>query len=124
MDYSEFGIVETEGSKAINAIDEALANKSKGKIVGQKDTKGKPDLTLIPYKSLVAVSKVREFGNAKYGSKWAWRENTQKDDLVKAALRHILKYTDPNEGKIDDESGLNHLYHAAASLLMAIDLDK
>lgn len=96
-------------------------------VVGQKDTAGKPDLTLIPYNSLVAVAKVREYGNKKYGDPWMWRINAKpKDvkDFVAAALRHINKYTDPLEHYRDDESNLHHLWHAAASLMMAISIEQ
>jgi hypothetical protein len=83
-----------------------------------KDVKGKARLRLIPYKSIVAVSKVREFGIEKYGGDDENWKTVHEDDFAEATLRHIYKYFD---GEIvDDESGLHHLHHAACSILLAI----
>ena len=83
-----------------------------------KDVKGKDRLRLIPYQALVKVSKVREFGIAKYGGDDTGWKTVDKDDFAEAALRHIYKYFDGEE--LDDESGLHHLHHAACSLILAI----
>lgn len=89
---------------------------------GVKDTVGKPMLRLIPYSALVAIAKVREFGNRKYKLPWKWRELGKPDDFIEAAQRHIAKHLDPDHDDIDGESGLPHIYHAACTLSMAIDL--
>lgn len=86
-----------------------------------KDIVGKVDLTTLPYNSLVAIAKIREFGNKKYGSRWVWREKSTSPDIyVQAMLRHLFKYTDPNESDIDEESGMHHLWHVGCGALFAI----
>jgi hypothetical protein len=89
-----------------------------------KDTKGKPVLGLLPFEALVEVSKVREFGIDKYGEDNNWR-NVAPVDFVEAALRHSHKWLDAHRGYSDrraedSESGINHLAHAACSLILAL----
>lgn len=82
-----------------------------------KDTTGKAKLRYLPYKSLEAVAKIREFGVSKYGDDTCWRD-VPVMDFVEASARHVFKYM---SGEINDnESGLNHLHHAACSLMLAI----
>lgn len=87
-----------------------------------KDTKGKLKLNLIPTKALKAVARVREFGCNKYPSPdgKSYLKNVRSEDLVEAAWRHILLH---NEGELmDPESSEMHLAHAAASLMMAMEI--
>lgn len=85
-----------------------------------KDTRGKPKLSLIPYKALVDVALVREFGNRKYKGDTAHLVST--DDFIDAAIRHLYKHVDGE--RIDPESDLSHLAHAATSILLAINNTK
>lgn len=84
--------------------------------MGLKDTKGKEKLRYVPYGSLIEISKVREFGTAKYGCPHGWK-GVAYDDFVEAAMRHIGKYF--NGETIDPESGLEHISHALCSLALA-----
>jgi hypothetical protein len=84
-----------------------------------KDVRGKERLSLIPYQALKAISKVREFGISKYGDDQCWKQGDPKD-FIEASLRHTYKYL--HVGKLDDESGLNHIAHAACSLVLALAL--
>ena len=82
----------------------------------------KLQLTLLPWDALSEVCLVFQNGAAKYApNDWAKPDNGGGDHLD-AALRHIAAHLS-NE-KIDDASkggsGLRHLSHAAARLLMAI----
>lgn len=85
-----------------------------------KDTTGKAKLDLIPYMALEAVAKVREFGVHKYGEAWSWKQSGKTDDFAVASMRHIYKHL--QVGTVDEESGLDHLAHAACSALMALEL--
>lgn len=86
--------------------------------MAKKDVEGKPKLGSIPYESLVAVARVREYGTNKYGGDAnGWMEVESKD-FVEAALRHLYKHL--HQDDIDEESGLQHLAHAACSILLAI----
>lgn len=88
--------------------------------MSNKDTKGKLRMDLIPPRALVAIAKVREFGNNKYGSPWGWLDNTDPKDFITATKRHLLQI-DLGED-LDKESSIDHLYHALTSLAMAVEL--
>jgi hypothetical protein len=99
----------------------------RGCMVGVKDTKGKPDLSLIPYAALVAIANIRTFGNKKYGSPSGWyNSGVDYKEFVSAAMRHIARHNDAvlygNGKEEDSESGLKHLDHAITSLALAIAL--
>lgn len=81
-----------------------------------KETKGKPRLGLLPYEALAKAARVREFGIAKYGDDECWKYVESKD-FLEAALRHIHKHLSGE--KVDNESGLGHIDHALASLILA-----
>lgn len=86
--------------------------------MAKKDVTGKPKLGSIPYEALVAVANVREYGTKKYGGDAnGWMEVESKD-FVEAGIRHLYRHL--HEDSIDDESGLQHLAHAACSILLAI----
>ena len=72
-------------------------------------------LALIPPVALNEVGKVFTFGATKYGAD-NWRGGLSYRRLISAAMRHINAY---NSGEdIDPESGISHLAHANANLLM------
>lgn len=79
----------------------------------------KPDYSLVPFKALDEVVKVLTYGAAKY-DRFNW-EKVEARRYQAAALRHISAYMQGE--KIDPESGINHLAHAACSLLFLTDFD-
>jgi hypothetical protein len=87
----------------------------------KKDDKGKPPLALLPWNTLNDVAFVFENGAKKYGEKNYLQ--AQKEDAtryISAALRHISAHC---SGEItDSESSLPHLAHAAADVLIALEL--
>lgn len=84
-----------------------------------KDTNGKAPLGLIPYIAKEQIAFVRQYGCRKYNDKDGDSFfDVSVKDFLDAAERHISKYRD--RGHIDEESGLNHLSHAACSLVLAI----
>ena len=86
----------------------------------KKNDSGKPDMTLITYPMLEPAAKVLEFGSKKY-ARWNFRNPNPgfEQRLVAAILRHMLQHTNGEE--LDAESGLPHLAHALASLMMIFD---
>lgn len=75
----------------------------------------KPPLDLLTLEFLSETAKALGFGAGKYG-RHNFREGIDHSRLIAAALRHLNQY---NAGQNnDDESGLSHLAHAAASLNM------
>lgn len=81
---------------------------------------GKPRLTLVPMQILFDIAEVREYGCRKYaeGGKDNWKD-VETDRHFEAMLRHIFKACG-DYGKIDPESGLKHLSHAACDLAFVL----
>jgi hypothetical protein len=79
----------------------------------------KPDYSLVPFQAMDEVVKVLTYGAAKY-DRFNW-EKVEPRRYQAAALRHISAYMQGE--KIDPESGINHLAHAACSLLFLTDFD-
>lgn len=78
-------------------------------------------MELIPPYGIRAVADVMTFGARKYGDR-NWEKGIQASRLVGAAERHINSRMQGEH--LDPDSNLDHLAHAAASLLMAMDLLK
>ncbi len=85
---------------------------------GTKNDNGKPTLSMIPSELLEGTALAFEYGSRKY-SRDNFRKGLKVSRTLDAALRHIVAFT--NGERLDPESGLNHLYHAAASLGMALN---
>ena len=84
---------------------------------GIKLDSGKAPLDLIPYEAEEAVAQVFAFGLKKY-TRANWAEGISYSRLLSACLRHIGKF---NKGQdLDEESGLNHIAHAACNLVMLL----
>ena len=79
----------------------------------------KPQLWLIPPQTLIGVSKVFQSGAKKYGA-FNWRDEAiQISQYISALYRHVGKFQEGED--LDDESGLSHLDHALATLLILRD---
>lgn len=88
---------------------------------GLKLDAGKPRWDLLPFRALDEVAKVLEFGARKYAPDnwrkvdgWRWR-------YLGAALRHLAAFGTGE--RLDRESGLHHLAHAACCVLFLLELD-
>ena len=78
----------------------------------------KPDPTVIPPRALLEVALAIQTGDVKHGAETRLGGNPRRH--LAGALRHALAYLDGRE--FDDESGLHHLAHAAARLLLALGM--
>jgi hypothetical protein len=85
----------------------------------KKDDEGKVKLSLLPIKAKKEIAKVLEFGANKYGRD-NWRNCTDNYRYLDATLRHLDAFIDGED--LDSESNLNHLAHAAANLMILIEL--
>jgi len=83
---------------------------------------GKERLTLVPMQIVFDIAKVREFGNAKYGSSDNWKR-VEPERYREAAFRHFLKYIDDPNG-VDEESGLPHRFHLECNLAFLAEMEK
>lgn len=75
-------------------------------------------MELLPEEALVEVSKVFTFGAKKYGD-FNYMKGMEWNRLVGATRRHLSSFVRRDD--IDDESGLLHLAHAAASIMMLLE---
>lgn len=97
-----------------------LDKQSQEQLVAIKNDAGKPDMTLVTYAMLEDAVKVLMFGEKKY-ARFNYRNPSPgfEQRLLAAVMRHMTKANGGEE--LDDESGLPHLAHALATLLMVFD---
>lgn len=95
-----------------------------------KHDKNKLQLALFPKEAIEAVCEVIEFNNNKYSQDILNKIEDVK--YINTAAKHLyaMQNVDKNNkeyidlSKIDDESGLEHLYHLAYNIVYAIALYK
>jgi len=86
-----------------------------------KHSSDKPRLSLAMGPGFVEIGKAMTYGAQKYSAhNYSNGGGLPRLDLIDAAARHIAAYVDGVD--VDSESGLHHLAHAGASILMALDL--
>lgn len=96
---------------------------------GEKFTKhdaGRLRPSLLPELGLEEVAQVLEYGARKYGAN-NWDKCEDPRRYHDAARRHMAKYNNARQRDhedADEESGLSHLGHAAACLLILIELER
>lgn len=95
----------------------------------------KTDITTLPPNALTAIAKVMMYGQKKYPERnfLLSRPGETKEQHIRryvaAAFRHTFQWLDAkfwtklDSGYNDAESGLSHLHHAAANLLMATEIE-
>lgn len=79
---------------------------------------GKTPWELLPMDALAEVAKVLQFGATKYGA-YNWTRGMSYSRLVGAACRHLLQEWWCGR-KVDSETGLSHLAHAACCILFLL----
>jgi hypothetical protein len=113
------GLVESsdvikEEEKAPYGIASGTVSPSGGARAGTK----KPRVSIIPMLALLEVAKVMTKGEVKYGTN-NWQKGMPHSWHLDAGLRHLLSVSEGD--MIDDETGLEHLAHAAADILMCLE---
>lgn len=89
--------------------------------VGRKDDREKLMWHLLPWRATSLVVSVLTYGARKYAPE-NWRKVSKPEDrYFSAAIRHLTEWRAGQ--KIDPESGLPHLAHAACSLLFILDIE-
>lgn len=78
----------------------------------------KPPLAYLPSAALREIAMVQAYGAAKYGTTDNFRQGMEVRRNLSCALRHIYEYLDGND--LDNESGRNHLGHAACRLMFVL----
>lgn len=82
---------------------------------------GKPRMDLIPHDALFDIASVFTFGAVKYDS-WNWCKGMRWGRCLAACIRHIYQFLGGDDN--DKESGLPHLAHAGACIMMALSMLK
>jgi hypothetical protein len=108
--------------KAQEALREQLEKLGK-QLTDLKPRGVKAPLNLLPLRPLQAIAAVIEHGAVKYAP-WNWQDPKQRQaaitELYAALLRHTFAASDPSEPDIDEESGLHHMAHAGACVLILL----
>jgi len=116
----EFDLVKPAGWQGPESRLEAILNNCKHNVanaVGSpKDDIGKTAYGLVPLSVLEGVAKVFNMGRDKYGMH-TWKQGLEWDRTYSALLRHLFKWWDEQE-ETDSESGLSHIDHALAQLMI------
>jgi hypothetical protein len=84
---------------------------------GVKHDAGKAPLDLLPFDAMESVAAVLEHGAAKYQAR-NWERGMRWGRLSGAALRHLFAWG--RGERLDPESGLPHLAHAACCVLFLL----
>lgn len=82
---------------------------------GKKFDQGKVRFDLIPPDAMYYLAEVFTRGAEKYGDR-NWERGMTWGRLFSATMRHAWEWWRGREN--DQETGVSHLYHAAASLIM------
>lgn len=83
----------------------------------------KPRVDLVPSSLTLEVGKVLTFGAEKYNAhNWRSEGGLEWSRLYAAAQRHLLAWNDGET--FDEESGLNHLSHAASNIAFLLEYAK
>ena len=98
---------------------EIIANNGKVYAEGRKYDYEKPQLYLLPPKSLYEVGKVLTFGAEKYDPHNSRKVDDLQNRYSSAAMRHILAHIDGED--LDEETGLSHLAHAICCLMFKLE---
>ena len=90
----------------------------KGMSKAKKFDVGKADLSLLPRHAKEGVAKAFQFGADKYG-RYNYLKGAEWSRFIAAADRHLTAF---NSGETyDPDSGLNHLYHVGANIMILIE---
>lgn len=87
----------------------------------QDNAKTKPPISIIPYESLANISLAMAYGAEKYGRGDYRNQDTLCWTLyADACYRHLGEWLEGTDR--DRESGIHHVSHAAASLVILLFL--
>ena len=86
-----------------------------------KHDENKIKVSLLEPAFVLGVAEVATFGANKY-AKDNWKKCDDLDRYKDAALRHLFAYLKGE--KVDEETGLSHLYHASCNLMFLDYFDR
>lgn len=90
-----------------------------------KNARTKQDFTLMPWGAIKRIEPVMAYGAGKYEPLGYYSVPDRRNQYIKATMRHLVDFfigvARGIDEPLDDETGLPHLCHAGASLLIALD---
>ncbi len=84
-------------------------------MTGYKESEGKIDYSEIYWEFISAMSKRMDVNKSKY-EKHNYRKPLDKDQLLQAALRHLIKVIEPQDH--DSETAEEHVASIACNMMM------
>jgi len=84
---------------------------------GSKYDNGKAPIHMIPEEAILGMAQAFGYGAKKY-DRFNYRKGIELTRLNDSLMRHMLAFSQGIDK--DEESGLSHLYHAAANVAMMI----
>ena len=102
--------------ETLQGLNEALNHTKTYNPATAKTDTGKDRLDLLPYAGLASAAKAFEYGLKQYGHNNYQNAKSYRPFLA-AAARHLAKKLDGED--LDSDSGLDHISHSLACLLMA-----
>lgn len=84
---------------------------------GKHFDEGKAPIHLIPEEAIIGMAKAFGYGAKKY-DRFNFRKGIDYTRITDSLMRHTLQFLRRED--LDQESGLPHLYHAAANIAMLI----
>ena len=99
----------------MNMKDKLEASANKSSTGSLRFNSGKPELSQLDPRFLIDLAELMTKSAKKYG-KYNWCLGQEFHTPYDSAQRHLLKFMSGEN--VDDESGLNHLIHAAANLMI------
>lgn len=100
-----------------NIQEEASSPKTNQLRKGDKFDSGKPPMKYLTTEFLNGTALAQEYGAKKYNP-WNFQKGLEYSSMYDACIRHMTEWFHGDTN--DKESGLNHLFHAAANLNMLI----
>lgn len=88
---------------------------------GRKDDAGKPRLDLVPALAELEVARVLTHGASRYGADNWRRVEGARWRYLAACMRHLNAWR--RGERLDEDSGLSHLAHAACCVLFLLELE-
>jgi len=90
-------------------------------VADRKTYSAKAPLWLIPARPLRAISAAFVNGNKRYAPySWVGQPDGWRHEYSSALRRHVEAFTDPTEPDYADDSGIHHLAHAGACILILL----
>lgn len=87
---------------------------------GLRHNGDKTPMELVPASLIFAVAEVLKVGAKKYAPR-NWERGMSWSTVIGCCLRHLFKWISPFHSDYDEETGLNHLWHAACNIAMLIE---